>query len=215
METASSSADPGPPLWNLEGRPLKFVFHGVSYTAHVQDVARSKESSASVVKIRVSGAPRRLPFPGGERALLITDEANQVDSIRAACLDIITRSKRAVEFVLVDVIGSVFPSVCGASVPLLASSVEAALCILMYVGMRKIFPEWDGTPTSILFHVEGIATDMFAVDLTTSLDNKAIQLENDDASSNPESAERLTAILSFCVDVIRYVPIGGCLLELS
>ncbi|KAL5226497.1 hypothetical protein ABZP36_014762 [Zizania latifolia] len=108
------------------------------------------------------------------------NNADQLDSIRAACLNITTRSKSAAE------------------------------------GMRKILPEWDGTLTSRLFHAEASAMDMLDVNLTIRL-QKAVRLENDNnrrLMSDSQSGDHLMAILSFCVDLMRYAPVGGCLLEL-
>ncbi|RCV24410.1 hypothetical protein SETIT_5G082000v2 [Setaria italica] len=88
----------------------------------------------------------------------------------------------------------------------------------------NVFKEWDEQPTSLLFHANAVVDRPVHVD-DSSVDLK-VTLEKAEGCSGTNSiatrfcaddmdgAHRLRGIFSWCVDIVRCVPVGGCRLEL-
>lgn len=106
-----------------------------------------------------------------------------------------------------------------ASIAILLSSTAAVKAV------RTAFSEWDEKPTSLQFLANplvdrSIAIDISSLDLKVKLEKAQIFRGTDDTGSrfcdgdNEKLQIRVDAILSWCLDVVRCVPVEGCRLEI-
>ncbi|PAN31966.1 hypothetical protein PAHAL_5G454200 [Panicum hallii] len=86
----------------------------------------------------------------------------------------------------------------------------------------KVFTEWDEQPASLLFHANAVVDRSIDVD-SSSVDLRVILEEGSGTNSiagrffcadEEEVKRRVMRIFSWCVDIVRCVPVGGCQLEL-
>jgi len=88
----------------------------------------------------------------------------------------------------------------------------------------KVFTEWDEQPTSLLFHANAVVdrsidVDSSSVDLNVMLEEAGCcsgtnSIAGRFCADEEEVRDRVIRILSWCVDIVRCVPVGGCQLVL-
>ncbi|KAL6626616.1 hypothetical protein ACP70R_030342 [Stipagrostis hirtigluma subsp. patula] len=101
---------------------------------------------------------------------------------------------------------------------IVTSSTSAVKAVCM------VFPSWDEEPTTLVFHATAPADRSIVFDMT-NLDLRVTLEKAKDCTTNESSctrfcdadegdARRLEAIVSWCIDIVRCVPVAGCRLEL-